>query len=251
MKKLLLVFLLIFSLPTFATGINGASAPCDNATLAKYTGTADIEINWEPNVIGLKWYNGDQQVAGPTSCVYDSTITVPPQPTKLGYTFNGWKIPKMDFATIPTDVNGTERWSITWVDNANYCWYDSNVAAAQHVECNSDSTYTELEPYKWKVRFSHGDLYGISIRSSTSGTAMQSGTPSTSTGLNCWCKATGYKAANSSIVNNSLYSLPWVYHSFNGDYSDGGDCNMRCVMHCAYHAKYYQAFRVALFTPVQ
>ena len=93
MKKLLSVFLFVFTLPVFATGIgSGSSAPCDNATLSKYTGTADIEINWEPNTIGLKWFNGDQQIAGPTSCVYDSTLTVPTQPTKLGYTFNGWKV---------------------------------------------------------------------------------------------------------------------------------------------------------------
>ena len=93
MKKLFLLLLMIFTTESFATGIgNVATAPCDNATLSKYTGTADIEINWEPNTIGLKWFNGDQQIAGPTSCVYDSTLTVPAQPTKPGYTFNGWKV---------------------------------------------------------------------------------------------------------------------------------------------------------------
>ena len=101
MKKLLIILsLCIFTTDSFASGIasNSASALCDNDTLSKYSGTANVEINWEPNTIGLKWYNGDQQVAGPTSCVYDSTITVPPQPTKLGYTFNGWKVWKV---TVP------------------------------------------------------------------------------------------------------------------------------------------------------
>ena len=95
MKKLLLVFLLMFASPAFATGISGTSAPCDNATLAKYTGTADIEINWEPNTINLNWYDGDTKLTvanSAQSCVYDSTLTVPPQPTKPGYTFNGWKV---------------------------------------------------------------------------------------------------------------------------------------------------------------
>ena len=100
MKKVCVLFLLFFVLPVFATGISGNSAPCDNATLSKYNGTANIEINWEPNVIGLKWYNDNQQVEGPTSCTYDGMITVPPQPTKLGYTFNGWKVWK------PTVPNG-------------------------------------------------------------------------------------------------------------------------------------------------
>ena len=92
MQKFCALFLSVFALPAFATGISGTSAPCDNDTLSKYNGTANIEIDWEPNVIGLTWYDGDTQVEGPTSCVYDSTITVPPQPTKLGYTFNGWKV---------------------------------------------------------------------------------------------------------------------------------------------------------------
>ena len=98
MKKVLLLFLLFFISPTFATGISGASAPCDNATLSQYSGTVNAEIDWEPNVIGITWYDGDTKLTVPTesqSCTYDNVITVPPQPTKLGYTFNGWKVKKI------------------------------------------------------------------------------------------------------------------------------------------------------------
>ena len=87
---------MIFTTDSFASGIgNGASAPCDNATLNKYTGTANVEINWEPNVIQLGWYDGNTRLDVPASaqsCTYDGMITVPPQPTKPGYTFNGWKV---------------------------------------------------------------------------------------------------------------------------------------------------------------
>ena len=96
MKKLLLLLLFVFTLPAVATGIgSGSSAPCDNATLSKYNGTADIEINWEPNTITLNWYNDNQKLEVPVAaqtCTYDGTVTVPPQPTKPGYTFNGWKV---------------------------------------------------------------------------------------------------------------------------------------------------------------
>ena len=96
MKKLFLLLLIFFTIDSFANGIgNVSSAPCDNDTLNKYTGTANVEINWEPNTIGLNWYDGDTKLTvdnSAQSCVYDGTITVPPAPTKLGYTFNGWKV---------------------------------------------------------------------------------------------------------------------------------------------------------------
>ena len=119
MKKILMfLFALVFAIDSFATGISGASAPCDNATLSKYNGTADIEINWEPNTIGLKWFNGDQQIAGPTSCVYDSTLSVPPQPTKPGYTFNGWKVWKI---TVP---DGYTQLEYLQSNNADFQYID-------------------------------------------------------------------------------------------------------------------------------
>ena len=97
MKKFLILLLCLFATDSFATGISGnvSSAPCDNATLDKYTGTANVEINWEPNTINLNWYDGDTKLTVANvsqTCTYDGMITVPSQPTKLGYTFNGWKV---------------------------------------------------------------------------------------------------------------------------------------------------------------
>ena len=255
MKKLLLlpifaIACLFTRIDSFASGIatNAVSAPCDNDTLSKYNGTADVEINWEPNTINLKWFNGEEQVSGQTSCVYDGTITVPPAPTKPGYTFNGWKIPKMNFSTIPTNVTGTNCWAIGWYNNANYCWYDTNTGRAWNVNCNSDSTYTnELQTYEWKVRFEHGDLYGTSGCSTTSGTWGQSGTPVIgTTGQYCWCKAMGYKPNGSNIVNGPLSALSWVFFD---DHGSAVACARNCVPYCAFSAVTYSAFRGALFAP--
>ena len=99
MKKLFVLFLCLFVSDSFATGMGAVlNASCDNATLDKYNGTVNTEINWEPNTIQLNWYDGDTKldVANTSqSCVYDGNISVPPAPTKPGYTFNGWKIKKV------------------------------------------------------------------------------------------------------------------------------------------------------------
>ena len=254
MKKFLILLLCLFVGDSFATGISGnvSSAPCDNATLDKYTGTANVEINWEPNTINLTWYDGDMQLNVPVAsqtCTYDSMITVPPAPPeKLGYTFNGWKIPKIDFSTIPTDVQGTNRWSVGWDNNANtnICWYAAATGDAWKVDCNSDSTYNELQPYEWKVKYNHGDLYGVAGCGTTSGTHAQHGNPTITNGSGqyCWCKATGYKIANTSVINSPSSVLSWVFGS-----ATVGICARDCVAYCVNAADYISSFRRALFTP--
>ena len=249
MKKLFVLFLCLFATDSHSSGIgNVSSAPCDNATLDKYTGTANVEINWEPNTIGLKWFNGEEQINGQTSCVYDGTITVPPTPTKPGYTFNGWKIPKYDFSTIPTDVNGTERWAKDFINGAEKCYYAGTTGDAQVVTCTDDENYRELQQYQWKVKYSHGALYGIYGCSITDGEHGQTGTPAIDTGQYCWCKATGYKLANSNIINNSLYSLYWV---LGRDSTTINECERSCAAYCVNAADYILNFRTALFTPAQ
>ena len=98
MKKILLLFALLFTSPLFASGIgaNATSASCDNETLETYNGTANVEIDWEPNTINIAWYNGDDLLDVQNSaqtCTYDGILNVPSTPpTKTGYTFNGWEL---------------------------------------------------------------------------------------------------------------------------------------------------------------
>ena len=91
----------IFSTNLFATDPNIAAsattANCDNATLETYSGSSNLQANWEANKINLTWYSDDTQItdvqSAATSCNYDSGLTVPSTPpTKTGYTFNGWKV---------------------------------------------------------------------------------------------------------------------------------------------------------------
>ena len=98
MKKVLLLFLLMFVSPAFASGIgaSSASAPCTNNTLETYSGNTNLQADWQPNTINLNWYNGDTKLtvqSSAQSCVYDGALTIPStQPTRTGYTFAGWEV---------------------------------------------------------------------------------------------------------------------------------------------------------------
>ena len=230
-----------------------SSADCEYDPLQTYSGTSNLQAGWQPNTIALHWYNGDTEITSgvQTSCVYDGTLTPPTTiPTKTGYTFKGWRVrvlPTMDFSTIPTNENGTNRWAIGWYNNANYCWYDTNTGTAQNVACNSDATYSkELQTHEWKVKYSHGDLYGMSGCSATSGSFTQSGNPVIGDGQYCWCKATGYKATGSNEVKGPLSALSWVFYNDSGSVAS---CARLCARRCASGAANDSAFRVALLAP--
>jgi hypothetical protein len=102
MKKILLFLCAIFfTANVLATGIgaNDITASCDNETLGQTSGTANIEIDWQPNTIAVRWYDGEHQLtvqSSALSCVYDDDLYLPnTQPTKTGYTFKGWKVIKV------------------------------------------------------------------------------------------------------------------------------------------------------------
>ena len=231
-----------FADPNIASDTN--SADCKNSTLETYSGTSNLSADWEANTINVRWYNGNTLMTSNT-CVYDGGLTIPDAPSRTGYTFTGWRVrPQMDFSTIPTNTNGTERWAFGVSDNTEYCYYDTNTGVAKQVDCNSDNTYRELQTYEWKVKFSHGDLYGMSGCSSTNGTYAQSGTPTIGTGQYCWCKATGYKGTNVNRISGPSYALSWV---FARDYDTVAYCTQKCAAYCTNRAEYNSDFRRALF----
>ena len=255
MKKVLLLFLCVFVSPAFASGINANtnSAPCDNATLSKYTGTADIEIDWEPNVIGLKWYDGESElnVANASqTCTYDDMITVPAQPTKPGYTFNGWKIPKTDFSALPKNQNGTHRYGkgINTSTNSDYCMQGSGSNGSSTLDC-SDTNVADLNRREWKVLFTWGTIYGSSMCSSSYvNTSFAIGTPDeSSVGNQCWCKVTGYIPSGSSIKYLPAYSAVYVITQPN-IFKDVPSCYLYCATNCAFYLDNSNNFRSNIFS---
>ena len=234
MKKLFLLFLCIFTTDSFASGISGGTtAPCDNETLAKYNGTANIEINWEPNVIGLRWSNGNEQINGQSTCTYDGTITVPPQPTKLGYTFKGWKVDhSCGLKNVDVSINNTASCSKSIGGNYHY-----NSACPN---------YTLTENGTYAVVFDYGIILGQALCSSTPGHEGAFGTPNeNSTGSYCWCRITGYVWPEGGICSTTS---GWMFEPFNSTQIAAGiSCADGCASTCTYRFYTYDDRRRRLY----
>jgi hypothetical protein len=94
---LLFLIAIFFITDAGSTGIgaNDTTAPCDNETLGQTSGTANIEVDWVPNTINIRWYNDNKQITvqnNAQSCVYGNDLYLPTAPTKTGYTFKGWTV---------------------------------------------------------------------------------------------------------------------------------------------------------------
>ena len=227
-----------YSVPSFASGIeadsSGAALPadCDSDTLDTTSGTANLRADFEANRIDLRWYDSNTllNVSSTSSdkCTYDTTISLPTNPTKTGYTFKGWKVrPEYDFSTLPTSGTGTEAWSR---NEPGHCL----TGDSEHINTRPcDSRWNDLQDYEWKVIFNWGTVYGMGLCSSTAGTTNGETRTTKPTpaeyGLYCWCKATGYKANGGNIKYASSKNLPWVYVS-----TDPYRCYEYCADYCSF-----------------
>ena len=156
MKKLLMLFLSLFISPVFGSGIasNTASAPCTNNTLETYSGNSNLQADWQPNTINLRWYNENEKLTVQQSaqtCTYDGTLTVPQTPpTRTGYTFAGWEVKY----AIPSEYTELE-----YLESTNRTAYINT-----GIQFNSGNTY--------KITFSKGGyentIMGVSLVASYS-----------------------------------------------------------------------------------
>jgi len=242
MKKLVVLFLLMFSTASFASGIdaNATDASCDNTTLETYSGTANVEINWIPNTIQTRWYDGNTLIdttnTNAGSCEYDDVLNRPTNPTRTGYTFTGWTVrPEIDFSTLPTNEMGTESYG-----RGKYGYlgcYKETLGAGEQDFCKTEdfiTGFSDLNDFEWKTIFSWGTLYGMSMCSSTSGTNGEIGNPvELADGLHCWCKSTGY-IPHGTNTKYAPISAGWVYQSscLNGE-TGRSLCKWVCALRCS------------------
>ena len=273
------IFSILISAPLFATGVSSGatSADCDNATLDTYTGTSNLQVDWQPNTIALHWYNGDTEITSgvQTSCVYDETLTPPSTiPTKTGYTFKGWRVKQADtscFASQVCSLTGSAVNGLTYNrdDSTAYGYYSHDGQRK-----SNESTYG-LTAGGWAVKDTSGGIIkGIASCNSTMPTimetimtAMGNGTmteeqalaavygscasdaikpgntfSSSSSGQYCWCKMNSYTPSGGSACN--VASPSWV---FNFDGGSASDCANYCAGDCAGNVVYSPDFRRAVF----
>ena len=101
------IFLIATTIPTFATNIDDTNKGCTSGNLTTSSGTAALEADWRANTVGVTFYNGDNQF-DTASCTYDGTLTLPENdPTKTGYTFNGWKVRRAAATPAPEPITYT------------------------------------------------------------------------------------------------------------------------------------------------
>ena len=164
------------------------------------------------------WVNGS--VYATTSCETGGDISTPPQnPTKKGYTFQGWETATFDLSTLDTSINGY--------------------------------TYTyNNSTRKWRADFSYGYVYGESLCSPTPNagagwypTAQELDTE-TGTGQYCYCRATEYLPKGSSKIYEVVASR-WVF--FHDCYGSASYCASNCAYICGNLVKGDSSLRVGVF----
>ena len=287
MKKIcMIVFGMMFACGAYATtdiASDATTGSCTEPTLGTYEGSADLEAKWNANTVPLRWYNNNTVIQNATNtCNYDGGLTLPGDPQRTGYTFDGWKVrPMMNFSTLTSlqAASDGQRWGKGYIlSNGNdYCYYTVGTGNSEAANCKTTPGFGSLSQKEWKVKYNSGTtkgtLYGSAYCSAKSGdnhswawpvasytdwlatTAQLEQGTTTDNARYCWCQATGWQPENSSTIygnsgeiswgNQSVSSsAAWVFDRVN---SSAGDCAQNCAAYCAYRALSTSAFRRALF----
>jgi len=240
------IFSFVFSAPSFADpdiSSSASTANCRNDPLQTYSGTSNLQANWQANTIQLHWYNGDDELTVPSasqSCVYDGTL-IPPVtiPTRTGYTFKGWRVRDLTcgLSHVDTSINGT--WYAS-KGSAGYCYYWNNDTQEEVDGDCSDSHFAGLNNSEWETNFSYGTVKGMSKCSGLSGdnNNLTWSDPSRATESEltsasgekkyCWCATTSYTPDGGNQCN--IASPSWV---FDDDIGSASDCADDCAALCA------------------
>ena len=249
---------------------------CDDSVLESDTGPVNIEINWEPNEINLRWYNNNTLITpsnnASNTCTYDEVgLTMPSAPTRTGYTFKGWRArPQYDFSNLTFTATGTKiGYGKGFLNNEDFCRYyykePSMTSGTYHVGCELSNVYTGLQQMEWETHFPEGTVYGMAYCSRKTGDNNEYNWTNSSSNwsatynelvaanegetMNCWCKATGYKAANTSIIYRPSTNLSWILSYPNISNINSAYCWRVCSTNCATYIITKPGMKTVLFAP--
>ena len=149
MKKFFVALFMLLTIPAFADPTiapTATVADCDNSTLTTYSGTSNLQANWDANTIDLHWYadsdtTTEMNVANASqSCTYDGTLTPPATiPTKTGYTFKGW--------TVRGLPDGYTR--LEYIESSGTQYIDTGVSSYTDTFFNMEVSFSKFRSYRF------------------------------------------------------------------------------------------------------
>lgn len=203
-----------------------------NAQYWKVNGAVTCTASYSSNTVNLQWRpnGGTLGTTMPNSCVYYTSggiSGISPNPTKTGYTFNGWRIANWDecgVTSIDWEHDETHFSAITWGSlgqydmDSNFCWYDNSGAPGY---CSSP-IFSDLELYGWKVESASGTVYGESKCNNS-----YDDYDDVSEGSICWCKLVDYTPSGQPKCH--LYTFAGHMHR---SYDNRNYCISDCARSC-------------------
>lgn len=242
------IFALFLATSAWATGELSAPATCDVTDLGVSSGTLNVDLVWEANRINTSWYTGygdNTQITGngvPTSCNYDSVISLPAAPSRPGYNFVGWTL-KCFLPTLDSADTGTDY---------GYINGDSPEPYASNAQ-----TYGLTQSQTWGATFLPGKMTGSAMCSAHAGnnhnyawggsssdwtadTATLTGASGSAT--YCWCRVDAFTPTSGQWCDFSPQK--WV---FNHGFNSTADCSGMCAPECAQSLRSISEFRDAVY----
>ncbi len=246
------IFALFLATSAWATGELSAPATCNTTDLGVSSGTLNVDLVWEANRINTSWYTGygdNTQITGaniPTSCNYDSAISLPSAPSRPGYAFAGWTL-RVSQCALPTLDSSDTGTDYGYINGGQPEPYADNALA-----------YGLTQPQTWGATFVPGNITGSAMCSAYAGNNHDyawGGTSSdwtadtaTLTGASgsatyCWCRADAFTPTNGSECD--FVPQPWV---FNHGFYSTTDCSEMCASECAQSLRGIPGFRDAVYS---
>lgn len=235
-------FLIGFLLVNSAYAYLDENSTCTSSTMNAASGNISLEAVEVPNVIDIQWENADGTTYTTSTCTYDTQLQIPNAPAaRTGFTFRGWTLETTcSLAGLDISKNGTGSKACLDLSKKGEC------SSSEYGWAANASVYGLDIAGQWAVSFSYGVVYGEVVCSQTSGTSYATvGTPDTTgagTTVNCWCRATGYKADGGEKCDLSASS--WV---FLFPHEDATSCATHCAADCMGNVPGDLALRTAVY----